>query len=186
MAIILTEVQKYVLSKELEVKTKEWWDKFNVKCNWHPSTPHYPYPIIKYSLRGTVAGYATTTPTIMELNYNVGLAWENLKDFLDNTIPHEIAHIFTDRRCRNSKPHGREWQSVMRAMGLDATRCHDYDMTNAKARIVPKPHIYACQCREHKVTELIHKRFKQRGGTYWYCTTCKAPMFYKRTEMELV
>jgi SprT protein len=179
MAIILSDIQKMVLSKELEVKTREWWDKFNAKFNWHPTTPHYPYPTIKYTLRGAVAGTAIAFPT-MEINYNLGLAWENLRDFLDNTIPHEIAHIFTDKRSNSRESHGPEWKRVMVAMGLNPSRCHDYDMTNAQARKVERPYIYKCACKEHRVTKLIHKKFLQHGGRYWICTECKKDMVYSR------
>lgn len=50
-------------------------------------------------------------------------------DTLTNTVKHELAHVVASctqiqRGLRRDGPHGRTWQGVMRAMGLQPVVCH--------------------------------------------------------------
>src|SRR3546814_1296313 len=82
---------------------------------------------------------------------------ENIQDYLDDTIPHEVAHLITYvLHGREAKAHGNEWQSLMRALGVRPDRCHSYDTTNsAVAKAVYK---FKCDC---KVFELSSRRSEE-------------------------
>lgn len=109
----------------------------------------FSMPHVSYKLRGMVAGYAKASQ--WSINLNAQLLIENVDDFIDRTVPHELAHLICDRvypqslgitftrsgRIRRQKreSHGYNWQSVMRVLGCDdITRCHTYDVTNSKVQ----------------------------------------------------
>ena len=70
---------------------------------------------------------------------------ENFEDYIEQTLPHEIAHAFVRhqkysicpsfddvisgryRRSSRPKPHGSEWKRVMLAFGKTPSRCHSYE-----------------------------------------------------------
>jgi SprT protein len=137
-----------------------------------------PEATIDFSLRGRCAGQARVTRDGRTgLRFNRQLLAENRADFLKNTIPHEVAHLLVVWQARNKRqrprPHGLEWQAVMHdCFGLEASRCHRYRTT--PARIVPRPFLYSCACREHHLTGIMHNRISR---TYQVlCKSCKTPI----------
>lgn len=109
----------------------------------------FAMPKVSYDLRGRVAGYANYREWHIRLN--AVLLMENVEVFLERTVPHELAHLITDRvypeahasdimftrsgRMKRTKRevHGPRWQSVCLVLGMtDITRCHKYDVTNSK------------------------------------------------------
>lgn len=107
-------------------------------------------PHVRYDIRGTTAG--TARPSTWELRFNPTLLVENLDDFIADTVPHEVAHLACDMiypeahkgtitftyagRVRRGKReiHGPKWQSIMRVLGADPSRCHDYDTSNVPSK----------------------------------------------------
>lgn len=110
------------------------------------------FPNVTYQKRGTTAGTATYGTWTIDLN-PVLLA-ENEEDFINRTVPHELAHLITDmvyphahKRMYGQKrsPHGSEWQSVMHVLGANASRCHSYDVSNARVKNKAS-YDYKCNC----------------------------------------
>ena len=98
-------------------------------------------PTVVYKKRGTTAGTANYRTWTIDLN--PVLLMENVDAFIERTVPHELAHLITDRvypeahtrRFRGEKRevHGPRWRSVMRTLGVaDSTRCHSYDTSSVK------------------------------------------------------
>ena len=139
-----------------------------------------PAATIDYSLRGRCAGQARVAAngeTLIRLNRK--LLHENLADFLAQTIPHEVAHLVVTWQTRNRRhrprPHGPEWQAVMRdCFGLEPARCHDYATT--PARVVPRDYLYRCACREHRLTRIMHNKILRRARVW--CKSCKRPLTF--------
>ncbi len=137
-----------------------------------------PGAMIDFSLRGRCAGQARIERNGQTcLRINRQLLIENLEDFLSNTIPHEVAHLVVNWPYRNRRqrprPHGPEWQAVMKdCFGLEPVRCHSY--RTSLARIVPRPFLYACNCREHRLTSIMHKRISRSSQAL--CKACRAPL----------
>lgn len=133
---------------------------------------------IDFSLRGRCAGQARVKPngqTSLRINYQ--LLAENLDDFLQQTIPHEVAHLVVNWLVRNKRqrprPHGREWQAVMReCFDLEPIRCHSYQTT--AARIVPRNFLYRCNCRDHFLTRIMHNRVSRHYQAL--CKGCITPL----------
>ena len=85
-----------------------------------------PCPSVKINARlKTTAG--RNFWELRVIDYSLELFCEYPEHFRLDTIPHELAHqVAYDiwpasvKRC-----HGAEWQSVMRRLGLEPTRCHE-------------------------------------------------------------
>lgn len=88
---------------------------------------------IQYDLRGTTAGKAYYGQALVKLNPI--LFHENTEDFIKNTIPHEIAHLLAVSIYGwSGRGHGPVWKDVMRKLGCNPARCHNYDVENAKVK----------------------------------------------------
>jgi SprT protein len=136
-----------------------------------------PAATIDLTLRGRCAGQARIEGGRALLRFNRQLLVENRDDFLKTTVPHEVAHLVVNwpfrRRRQRPRPHGPEWQAVMQdCFGLAPERCHSYRTT--PARVVPRPFIYACVCREHRLTSIMHRRISRSRQAL--CRACKAPI----------
>lgn len=94
---------------------------------------------IDFELQGTTAGKAWTnrngTGRIL-ISYNLTLAMENQETFLDDTVPHEVAHPVANDFFRLTYPLGCEhndcWSHVMRVFGKTPRPCHSYDVSNVE------------------------------------------------------
>lgn len=168
--------------------------------NWpmflpRPTTP-LSVPEITYDLKGTTAGQAQYTykkstgeTTSAKIRINNDLLYtKHYDEMLNRTVPHEVVHIavrwwFWQLR---PDPHGFEWKTLMIVLGLDPTRCHSYDeITKARKRTpLPRPYIYTCanNCREYRLTQIIHRRIK--AGQTRYCRDCHCPVTHIRTEIQ--
>ena len=130
------------------------------------------FPIIRYNLRGTTAGKAS--PSKHTIQINSVLLMENVDDYIENTVPHEVAHLMqwkfnpeSLRRTYGQKRdvHGYDWKKHMHDYGLDAERCHNYDVSS----VHKKRERFELTCRRclhvYNVTSVILKRIKL-GYTY--------------------
>ena len=88
-------------------------------------------PTVSFDLRGKTAGQAFINLNHIRLNGQ--LLNENVEHFIKQTVAHEYAHLFCYQTYGNAaKPHGSEWQVLMRRLGCDPNRCHSYDTTRSK------------------------------------------------------
>ena len=126
---------------------------------------------IRFDLRGQSAGMVrfpgSGTPVI---RYNRTLLEENERDFIDQTVPHEVAHVVA-RTIHGGRirPHGPEWQSIMVTLGANPSRCHNYDTSRSIGRRVTR-YPYHCDCREHMITRIRENRI--RRGQKYHCRAC--------------
>lgn len=146
----------------------------------------FAFPNIRYDVRGTTAGYAHLKEWLVR--FNPVLLVENVDEFIARTVPHELAHLITDRvyphahqggfkvvgygavRRKKRSVHGVEWQSVMRALGVsDVTRCHSYDTKNAAVKKKNR-YTYVCQgCQaEIQAGPKIHAQLQRRPNSRWH------------------
>lgn len=110
----------------------------------------FPMPAISYGQKGTTAGVALVQSWTIKLN--AVLLMENIDDFIERTVVHEFAHLvdyklhpenFQTRlvvgrngRMKRTKRdlHGGTWKHIMIVLGADPSRCHTYDVTNARQK----------------------------------------------------
>ncbi len=130
-----------------------------------------PLSGIRFDLRGKTAGMVVF-PGMRKpyIRYNPDLLLGNRESFLDQTIPHEVAHLVA-RRLHGSgiRPHGREWRQLMNFFQADPVRCHNYDMSGIRCRAM-RQYSYSCGCRQHQLSAIRHKRILN-GQTY-LCRRC--------------
>ena len=131
-----------------------------------------PRPTIRFDLRGQAAGQAVwhrNKPPVLRFNLDIALRHAN--DFITTTVPHEVAHLIVAACHGKVSPHGREWQSVMRFLGIGKPRrCHDYTLAdNAVKRQHRWP--YTCACSEHQLSTTRHNRV-MKGNASYVCRRC--------------
>lgn len=136
-----------------------------------------PRPEIRFDLRGQSAGQARLCLSgDCVIRYNPALLGSNPDRFLAETVAHEVAHLVAYRlHGRGIRPHGPEWQTIMRRYGAEPSRCHSYDLSAAQHRSL-RQFRYHCHCREHDLSSIRHNRVL-KGRTY-YCRRCKTALFH--------
>lgn len=118
-------------------------------------------------LGSRVRGYAFYSENKIQLNsvYLMESA-EHCDGVINTTVPHEIAHLITDKLFPNAKQaHGPEFKSVMVNLGLPPVRCHSMFIPSKK------PLNYSCACRTWNVSPIIHKRMQNESRRF--CRACK-------------
>jgi len=162
----MTELQKQAV--EL---TEHWTDIANEKYCLNLISPR-----VSFKLKGRTAGKACISAN--EVRYNAVLLEENGEAFLKRTVPHEVAHIVAHKLADRDfiyriKPHGEEWEAVMRDFGLNSSRCHRYDTTNSRQpRKRSEVFEYKCSCRTFKFTIIRHRRVLK--GARYTCKSCRS------------
>ena len=131
-----------------------------------------PRPDIRIDLRGTAAGQAQLQNAV--LRFNSQMLAEYGGEFIDSTVPHEVAHLAVYRIFgRRARPHGQEWRQLMLQLGASPERCHQYRVQPTRRL---KRFIYRCSCRLHRVTSIRHHRAQR--GTRYVCTRCRGRLRY--------
>lgn len=133
---------------------------------------------VKYDVSGRVAGYANYQHNVVRLN--PVLLIENEDQFIDTTVPHEVAHLLTYKmydinRGGRWAHHGPEWKSVMHVLGADPSRCHSFDTSRAERKVKTKYH-YVCGCNDRPriISSVIHNRIV--NGRSYHCQACRQPI----------
>lgn len=135
------------------------------------------YPEIRFDLRGQTAGQCVWRPRKPPLlRFNMALAERHPEDFLTTTVAHEVAHFVTAACYGKVRPHGVEWQAVMRHLGISSpSRCHTYQIDEGSVR-QQRRWDYQCDCRTHQVSTTRHKRMSEQGRQY-LCRQCGSALF---------
>lgn len=156
------------LKKKLEIKAQETVDKLNKYFKFNMKVPE-----IYYDVTGTNAGIAKSET--MSVHLNPALLLQNIKETIDNTLPHEICHIaifhksILENKEKFPDGHGAQWKFMMYVVGAAAKRCHDYDVTDVKRNVTE--YTYFCKCEKPVlVNRKIHNQI-QKGSKY-QCKKC--------------
>lgn len=126
----------------------------------------FSLPDVAFDLRGTTAGRAYLQRKV--LRFNAVLLQENFDSFIDNVVPHEVAHLLAwELHGPRIAAHGRQWKAVMRSIGADPSRTHSYDVRNSAVGGI---HMWACHCRTLQLGARQH--VKALAGRF--CGKCGA------------
>lgn len=136
----------------------------------------FNFPSVDFKIRGRCAGRAFYYQNHISLNLN--LLIENGQNFISDTPGHEAAHLIAYQlHGSRISPHGYEWKSVMRVIGQEANRCHDF--------VVKTDHVYVCNCKsEHYLSTRRHNSV-MRGDIKITCNTCKKHIVLKKWAMVM-
>jgi SprT protein len=112
------------------------------------------------------------------IRFNPWLFAKYPEDSWQNTIPHEVAHYIADclYGVKAIRPHGKEWQQLMRDFGAEPIVRAAYDLSGIPVRQV-RHYLYKCQCRDVPLTSYRHQKI-QRGLQRYRCRDCSAELRY--------
>ncbi len=129
----------------------------------------FVFPDFNFKQRGRSAGTAYLQKNEIRLNYY--MYQQNPEEFINEVIPHELAHLLAYTLYGSSiRPHGKEWQSVMFfVLGCTPSRTHNFETPTPK-----KTFQYACACQTHLLTIRRHNKIV-KGVTY-VCKQCQEPL----------
>lgn len=131
---------------------------------------NYPEPKVVYQQRGTSAGTAWLES--YEIRLNPVLMLENEQAFIDEVVPHELAHLLVWKYFGRVAPHGKEWKWMMEVvLGVPARRTHQFELGSVRTNTFP----YRCQCQQHQLTVRRHNRVVRGEATY-RCVKCGEPL----------
>ena len=132
-----------------------------------------PTPEVRFDLRGKSAGQLRMAEgKTWQIRYNLALLTREPEAFLAQTIPHEVAHLVAFAiHGRGIRPHGEEWQAMMRHFGVEPRRCHSFAVDDLTARRLRR-FDYHCGCRTHQLTSTRHHRVLR--GQRYRCAACRA------------
>lgn len=147
---------------------------------------HFDMPTITYKTRGTCGGKAWGRD--WRVDFNMGLIVDNMNEYLQQVVPHEVAHLIVHaihgteyKRTRGGMrrvSHGTRFYKVMREFGVDETRCHSMDTSKVKqkTRTTKK---FACMCTgcgDTFTVGTVRKNKIERGVVYRHrCGGGKSP-----------
>lgn len=129
---------------------------------------------VLFNLSGRMAGMYKVDRGKRQIRYNPYLFAKYFADNLATTVPHEVAHYVTDmlHGFRKVKPHGREWQAVMRVFGVEPKVTCDYDLAGIPMRS-QRRFDYRCTCRHYALTTRRHNMI-QNGERLYQCPDCRS------------
>lgn len=119
---------------------------------------------ITYNLRGKSAGQACTKgPTDYTLRFNREAIEKHWDDMVNNTIPHEVAHLIAWMVPHlKAAGHNRQWKRLCVSLGGTGARCHSYGLTSARKKT---KYVYVINGLQCAVGVIVHNRI-QRGRRY--------------------
>lgn len=126
----------------------------------------FPRPEVNFKLRGKSAGVAHLS--LNKIRFNLQMLQENQQVFIDQVVPHEICHLLCHQLYGKVKPHGLEWQQLMRDLYQQEPRTtHSF---NVQAK--PQPRFnYQCQCGVVALSIRRHNKVVRNQANY-RCKRC--------------
>jgi SprT protein len=125
----------------------------------------FTYVGIRFDLRGRAAGMACRRGQNYYMRFNADmLTREAFDHVLNDTVPHEIAHIVCFMDPRLGRNHDSGWARVCRQLGGTAERTHNEEVVYGKGRTFEYTTTHGHTVR---VSETIHRKV-QNGVEYRY------------------
>ena len=136
-----------------------------------------PIPVY-FDLKGRAAGMYKVSKSQRMIRFNPYIFARYFNENLTSTVPHEVAHYIVDvvYGMKNTRPHGKEWKSIMALLNADASVTCNFDLNG-----LPTKHYqrfeYLCSCRTHELTRIRHNRVLK--GARYLCRKCKQELVPK-------
>lgn len=124
---------------------------------------NYKEPKVSYKPKGSVAGCAFLTR--WEIQLNSIMLNENGEKFINEVVPHELAHLITFQKFGKVKPHGQEWQYIMSEIMKKIPKVtHNFNIKRNE-------YVYICNCQEHYLSPIRHNKIRKNKTSY-QCRKC--------------
>lgn len=136
-----------------------------------------PVPVL-FDLAGRSAGQFIGRSDHCRIRYNPWIFARYFTENLATTVPHEVAHYAVYRAWpgRRVRPHGPEWQGIMRALDVEPAVTFDLDLSGLPRR-QQRRHRYHCGCKEHELSTTRHNRVRA-GRARYACLQCRRELQY--------
>ena len=133
---------------------------------------------VLFDLPGRAAGMFKVVGRRRWIRYNPWIFAKYFEENLSGTVPHEVAHFIVHEihGLRSVKPHGPQWQGLMRHFGANAEVTFDLDLEGIPRR-TQRTHPYRCACRLHQVSATRHNRVLRGVGRY-HCRVCGSELVF--------
>ena len=121
---------------------------------------------IKFVEKGRAAAQASHRRMTNQygLKFSLESADLDIKEMLEDTIPHEVAHLVNFYDSSTGSNHDGGWISTCIALGGSGARCHTQVLTKAKYR---KSYVYVTSSGNERIIKSAAKHNRiQRGATY--------------------
>jgi len=116
---------------------------------------------VLFDLKGRCAGQARRRGVNYSVRYNLDMMMRDLDDMVNDTVPHEIAHIVCFMKPTLGRDHDYGWQHVCHQLGGTGKRTHDLEVVYGKGLTYEYTTSNGSKVR---LSELKHKRI-QKGAT---------------------
>lgn len=158
------------LQAQARAQTAYWIER--ARALTAASARRLPLPEVVFDLRGRAAGQAVLARHRGgrdRIRINAALLASHPREMLAETVPHEVAHVVVHRlHRRRTRPHGAQWQSLMRAFGVAPEPCHTLPVEPTRRL---QRFRYTCACTEAAwLTSIRHNRASR--GTAYLCRRC--------------
>ncbi|MGX2968386.1 SprT family zinc-dependent metalloprotease [Ursidibacter sp. B-7004-1] len=129
-------------------------------------------PTVNYDIKGMKAGVAYLQQN--EIRLNPILLQENGDIFIQQVVPHELAHLLVYQQFGLVQPHGKEWKMVMETvLGVPAETYHCFDTTSVQGERFS----YRCECQTHQLSIRRHNAILRQNRQY-LCRKCKKVLVF--------
>lgn len=133
-----------------------------------PSFRYAPECKVYFYETGRTAGKAHGD---MRVGYNAHVFAQDMERFLNDTVPHEIAHIVC-MYTRTDMGHGATWKRVCAMLGGNAKRCYAGNEIQHKMVRTRHRYEYRATCGTvEMVSDIAHKKIQNGTGSYHLRTT---------------
>lgn len=130
-------------------------------------------PDVLFKQRGKIAGSARLQTN--QLNFNPVLLEDNLDHFIDVVVPHEVSHLLVHQLYGRVRPHGFEWQQIMRnVFEQKANVRHRLDVS----KVSGKTFEYQCACATVSLSIRRHNKVLRNQQQY-LCRKCGDKLIQK-------
>lgn len=130
----------------------------------------FPRPTITFKKSGRNAGSAFLSQN--RINFNRVLLAHNADEYFNEVIPHEVAHLLCFKLYGRVKPHGNEWQQIMReTFQCEPQTRHSMDTAPLNLKTVA----YKCHCDSHQLSRIRHNKVLHNKARY-RCRRCNTEL----------